>query len=117
MHDPAVPHGLVVFSALGMGPGYRRDKVVTDRLIVERARGFRRACEREAVVVIHPLVGYRDTPTFALDTGRLCVALSRHRAHATVLVDTSSDAVLQRAQADTTLARHRQVLSELLATS
>jgi hypothetical protein len=43
MRDPAVPHGLVVFSALGMGPGYPRDKVVSDRLIVERARGFRRA--------------------------------------------------------------------------
>ena len=43
MRDPAVPHGLVVFSALGMGPGYPRDKIVSDRLIVERARGFRRA--------------------------------------------------------------------------
>jgi hypothetical protein len=77
--------------------------------------------EREAVVVVHPLVGYRDTPTFAIDTGRLCVALSRHRAHATVLVDTSTDSVLQQAQAeapgDTTLDRHRHVLSELLATS
>ena len=43
MRDPAVPHGLIVFSALGMGPGYPRDKIVSDRLIVERARGFRRA--------------------------------------------------------------------------
>jgi hypothetical protein len=43
MCDPAVPHGLIVFSALGMGPGYPRDKIVSDRLIVERARGFRRA--------------------------------------------------------------------------
>ncbi|MBV9354270.1 MAG: hypothetical protein JO023_01960 [Chloroflexi bacterium] len=43
MRDPAVPHGLVVFSALGMGAGYPRDKIVSDRLIVERARGFRRA--------------------------------------------------------------------------
>jgi hypothetical protein len=43
MRDPAVPHGLVVFSALGMGPGYPRDKIVSDRMIVERARGFRRA--------------------------------------------------------------------------
>src|SRR5437588_737421 len=32
--------------------------------------------EREAVIVIHPLGGYRDTPTFATDTGRLCVVLS-----------------------------------------
>ena len=48
MVDPAVPNGLVVFSALGMGTGYSRprdsgDKVVSDPFIVERARGFRRA--------------------------------------------------------------------------
>jgi hypothetical protein len=48
MADPAVPNGLVVFSALGMGPGYSRprdtgEKVVSDPFIVERARGFRRA--------------------------------------------------------------------------
>ncbi|HEY2594418.1 MAG TPA: hypothetical protein VGK33_11000 [Chloroflexota bacterium] len=43
MRDPSVPHGLVVFSALGMGPGYPRDKIVSDHVIVERARGFRRA--------------------------------------------------------------------------
>jgi hypothetical protein len=43
MRDPAVPHGLIVFSSLGMGPGYPRDRIISDRLIVERARGFRRA--------------------------------------------------------------------------
>jgi hypothetical protein len=43
MCDPAVPHGLIVFSSLGMGPGFPRDKIATDRLILERARGFRRA--------------------------------------------------------------------------
>jgi hypothetical protein len=77
--------------------------------------------EREAVIVVHPLVGYRDAPTFAMDTGRLCVALSRHRAHAAVLIDTSTDAVLQQAQAeapsDTTLDGYRHVLSELMATT
>jgi hypothetical protein len=77
--------------------------------------------EREAVVVIHPLVGYRDTPAFAIDTGRLCVALSRHRAHVTVLIDTSTEATLRHAQAeaagDTTLATHRSVLNKLLVTS
>jgi AAA domain len=75
--------------------------------------------EREAVVVVHPLVGYRDAPAFAVDTGRLCVALSRHRAHATVLLDASTDAVLRRAQADspgdTTLGVQRHVLAALLA--
>jgi hypothetical protein len=76
--------------------------------------------EREAIVVVHPLVGYRDTRTFAIDTGRLYMALSRHRAHATILVDSSTDAVLQQAQVgapdDATLARHRYVLSALLTT-
>jgi hypothetical protein len=77
--------------------------------------------EREAVIVVHPLVGYRDTPMFAIDTGRLCVALSRHRAHATVLVDMSTDATLRHAHAeapgDTRLATHRYVLNALLATT
>jgi hypothetical protein len=41
------------------------------------------------VVVIHPLAGYREARAFATDPGRLRVALSRHRAHATVVVDTS----------------------------
>jgi hypothetical protein len=73
------------------------------------------------VVVVHPLVGYRDAPAFAVDTGRLCVALLRHRAHATVLLDASTDAVLRRVQAeapgDTTLAVQRHVLDALLALS
>ena len=48
--------------------------------------------ERDAVVVIHPLAGYREAPAFATDPGRLCVALSRHRAHATIVVDVDTDA-------------------------
>jgi hypothetical protein len=59
-------------------------------LTANQAQGL----EREAVVVIHPLAGYRETPAFTLDPGRLCVALSRHRAHATVIVDTETDLVL-----------------------
>ena len=74
--------------------------------------------EREAVVVIHPLAGYREAPPFATDPGRLCVALSRHRAHATIVVDTNTDTVLRHAQAeapnDTALAIQRYVLSVLL---
>jgi hypothetical protein len=75
--------------------------------------------EREATVVVHPLVGYRDTPAFAIDTGRLCVALSRHRSHATVLIDTSTEAVLRCSQAESpvaTLAAQQCVLNTLLAT-
>jgi hypothetical protein len=76
--------------------------------------------EREAVVVIHPLDGYREAPHFATDLGRLCVALSRHRAHATIVVDGNTDAVLRHAQSeapkDTALAIQRHVLSALLGT-
>jgi hypothetical protein len=66
-------------------------------------------------------VGYRDTPPFAIDTGRLCVALSRHRAHLTVLIDVSTEAMLRYAHTetpgDTVFATHRSVLSVLLATT
>jgi AAA domain len=75
--------------------------------------------EREAVVVIHPLAGYREAPAFAIDPGRLCVALSRHRTHATVIVDDNTDPVLQHALAedphDAALAIQRQVLDALLS--
>jgi AAA domain len=74
--------------------------------------------EREAVVVIHPLAGYREAPAFATDPGRLCVALSRHRSHATIVVDTNTDTVLRHAQTevpnDSALAVQRYVLSVLL---
>jgi hypothetical protein len=77
--------------------------------------------EREAVVVIHPLAGYREAPSFATDPGRLCVALSRHRAHATIVLDTNTVTVLRHAQAeapnDTALAIQRYVLSVLLGST
>ena len=73
--------------------------------------------EREAVVVLHPLAGYREAPAFATDPGRLCVALSRHRAHATIIVDPETETVLRHAQAeapdDTALAIQRHVLRAL----
>ena len=47
------------------------------------------------------------------------MALTRHRAHATVIVNADTDAVLRHAQAETpgnsTLAVQRQVLATLLA--
>lgn len=52
--------------------------------------------EREAVVVIHPLTGYRTAPDFATDLGRLCVALTRHRTHVHVITDTATPDVLAR---------------------
>jgi hypothetical protein len=41
--DPAYPNGLIVFSSLGMGPGYQQGKVVTDVAVLRRARPFREA--------------------------------------------------------------------------
>ncbi len=73
--------------------------------------------EREAVVIVHPLAGYREAPAFAVDPGRLCVALSRHRAHATIVVDADTDTVVRHALAeaphDGALAIQRQVLVAL----
>jgi hypothetical protein len=73
--------------------------------------------EREAVVVIHSLAGYREAPAFATDLGRLCVALSRHRAHATVIVDADTDLVLAHARReapqDARLATQRRVLAAM----
>lgn len=53
--------------------------------------------ERHAVIALHPLAGYHEAPTFALDLGRLCVTLSRHRSHLTVITDTRTPAVLDEA--------------------
>ncbi len=50
--------------------------------------------ERPAVVAVHPLAGYREAEPFALDPGRLCVTLSRHRAHLSVLCDPHTERVL-----------------------
>jgi len=73
--------------------------------------------ERHAVVVLHPLAGYRDAEGFGTDTGRACVMLSRHRAHLTVVLDASTPAVLDAATADSPgVHTHRQVTTALLAT-
>ena len=70
--------------------------------------------------MIHPLAGYREAPAFATDPGRLCVALSRHRAHATIVVDIDTDVVLHHALAeaphDSALAIQGQVLAALRTT-
>jgi hypothetical protein len=55
--------------------------------------------ERALVVAIHPLAGYASVPEFAADPGRLCVALSRHRTHLTVITDPQTPAVLAAASA------------------
>jgi hypothetical protein len=63
MRDRTVPHGLVVFSSLGMGPGYPRDRIVSDRLIVERARGFRRAAPLAEAGPQDSYARWNDNPT------------------------------------------------------
>lgn len=46
--------------------------------------------ERRAVVAYHPLAGRRSASAFAVEAGRACVMLSRHRAHLTVICDPAS---------------------------
>ena len=68
-------------------------------------------------MVIHPLAGYREALAFATDPGRLCVALSRHRAHATIVLDMDTETVLRQAQADAphdlVLMTQRRIISGL----
>jgi hypothetical protein len=51
--------------------------------------------ERPAVVALHPMAGYRSAESFAVDAGRMCVTLSRHRAHRTILTDPATAPVLE----------------------
>lgn len=71
--------------------------------------------ERAVSVVLHPLAGYREASGFGLDTGRLCVMLSRHRAHVTVIVDGNTPGVLAEQPTDGAagLNVHRAVLDRL----
>jgi hypothetical protein len=84
-----------------------------------KLRAEQRLGELLADAPLHPFAGYREAPSFAIDLGRLCVALSRHRSHATVMIDARTDAVLRLAQAqaarDHLLLVQRQVLTALLA--
>lgn len=50
--------------------------------------------ERPVIVAVHPLAGYRSVEPFPLDAGRLCVTLSRHRAHLSVFTDAATPALL-----------------------
>lgn len=65
--------------------------------------------ERPAVVALHPMAGYRSAEPFALDAGRMCVTLSRHRAHLTILTDPATAPLLDAAS-DDPQARHAQAV-------
>jgi hypothetical protein len=81
---------------------------------INQAQGL----QREAVVAIHPLLGHDVSEDFALDLGRLCVALSRHRSHVTVVTDERSPDLLTDALRETPEARkialHDAILERLL---
>ncbi|HEU5333715.1 MAG TPA: AAA domain-containing protein [Actinocrinis sp.] len=73
-----------------------RDQVAGIRLALDRYGAATRAVtvdtanrlqgrEYDVTIVLHPLSGRRDASAFHLETGRLCVLLSRHR-HACVVV-------------------------------
>lgn len=82
---------------------------------INQAQGL----QREAVVAIHPLLGHHVDEPFALDLGRLCVALSRHRAHVTVIIDDRSGDLLSdalRERPDARILRaHADLLGQLTA--
>lgn len=69
--------------------------------------------ERAAVVVLHPLAGYRTAEPFSLDPGRACVMLSRHRAHMSVVIDDASAAVLAYTEPSTAHATNTALLAAL----
>jgi hypothetical protein len=82
-------------------------------VLVGTANGLQ-GLERPAVVAVHPLAGYRTAEPFALDRGRMCVTLSRHRAHLSVLADPATAALLNTtASADPEAAHALAVLSAL----
>lgn len=60
---------------------------------INQAQGL----QREAVVAVHPLLGHDPEESFARDLGRLCVALSRHQAHARIITDDRTPALLATA--------------------
>lgn len=64
--------------------------------------------ERAAVVALHPMAGYRSAESFALDAGRMCVTLTRHRAHLTILTDPATMGLL--AASDDPQAEHAKAV-------
>lgn len=72
--------------------------------------------ERAVVVAVHPMVGKRCVEGFAVDASRLCVMLSRHRSHLTVLVDGRTEAVLGGHGADDTVLAAAAVFGQIRCT-
>lgn len=81
-------------------------------ILVGTANGLQ-GLERAAVVALHPMAGYRSAEAFALDAGRMCVTLSRHRAHLTILTDPATAPLLAAVTSDPQVAQAREVLASL----
>jgi len=101
---PHVPQAAAVRALLSTNPG----------VLVGTADALQ-GLERHAVVAVHPLAGKRIADEFSVKPGRLCVMLSRHRAHLSVLVDDQTDAVLDAAEGEAVEQAH-SVLADLLGT-
>lgn len=69
--------------------------------------------ERAAVVALHPMAGYRSAESFALDAGRMCVTLTRHRAHLSILTDPATGPLLASASDDPQAVAALAVLADL----
>jgi AAA domain-containing protein len=92
----AYPDGRpVTADRIAVGAAHR-DQVAGIRLALDRFGASTRAVtvdtanrlqgrEYDVTIVLHPLSGRRDAGAFHLETGRLCVLLSRHR-HACIVV-------------------------------
>jgi hypothetical protein len=94
--DPSYGEGRPVGpDRIAIGAAHR-DQVAGIRLALDRYGAATRAVtvdtanrlqgrEYDVTIVLHPLSGRRDASAFHLETGRLCVLLSRHR-HACLVV-------------------------------
>lgn len=69
--------------------------------------------ERAVCVAVHPMAGKRETEEFALDPGRMCVMLSRHRSHLSMIIDQHTPAALAHDSDDNARVSER-VLDHLL---
>jgi len=101
---PHVPQAAAVRAMLSTHPG----------VLVGTADALQ-GLERPAVVAVHPLAGKRVADEFSVKPGRLCVMLSRHRSHLSVLIDDQTDAVLSAGEGEAVEQAH-SVLADLAAT-
>jgi AAA domain len=99
---PHVPQAAAVRAMLADRPG----------VLVGTADALQ-GLERAAVVAVHPLAGKRSADEFSLKPGRLCVMLSRHRSHLSLLIDDQTHNVLTTSDGPTVDAS-RAVLATML---